>query len=185
MEEDYQKKTYEEVVALKDLFLRRLMDDKVKVTALTQMKEETEALHRQIDEKAVTDMVRDIILVCDRISMQEDPGEMAISVFEELQELLERRDFYRMSRITEFDPHSHNAVGTVEETEEFPEKCIVRYVRDGYCFRDRVFRPADVIVAVKKENSQKPLVCINHFPKPSCQTFDLLFLNLPIFGSVW
>jgi len=38
MEEDIQKKTYEEIAALKDLFLRRLMDDKIKAAALVQLK---------------------------------------------------------------------------------------------------------------------------------------------------
>ena len=50
-----------------------------------------------------------------------------------------------------FDPLIHNAVGTVEETEEHPEKRIVRVIRNGYYFKDKVFRAADVIVAVKKK----------------------------------
>ena len=46
MEEDIQKKTYEEVAALKDLFLRRLMDDKIKAAAIVRLNENNEALQR-------------------------------------------------------------------------------------------------------------------------------------------
>lgn len=52
MEEDIQKKTYEEVAALKDLFLRRLMDDKIKAAAIVRLNENNEALQRQLDERA-------------------------------------------------------------------------------------------------------------------------------------
>ena len=44
MSEETINKTYEEVVALKDLFLRRLMDDKVKTAAMAQLKEQNELL---------------------------------------------------------------------------------------------------------------------------------------------
>lgn len=46
MSEETINKTYEEVVALKDLFLRRLMDDKVKTAAMAQLKEQNELLQK-------------------------------------------------------------------------------------------------------------------------------------------
>jgi len=150
MEEEFQKKTYDEVAALKDLFLRRLMDDKIKTAAIVQLKENNEALQRQLDEKAITALVKEILLVCDRIDAQESVDDLTISVKEELLELLSRREFYRMPHSEIFDPTYHNAVGTAEETSEYPEKRIVKVVRNGYFFRDRVFRSADVIVSVRK-----------------------------------
>ncbi len=150
MEEDLQKKTYEEVAALKDLFLRRLMDDKVKMAAIAQLKENNDALQKRLDEKAVSALVKEILLVCDRIDSQTEVDDLTCSVEDELLEILARREFYRMDTPTVFDPAIHNAVGTAEETEQFPEKSVVRVVRHGFFFRDKVFRPADVIVAVKK-----------------------------------
>lgn len=151
MEENYQAKTYEEVVALKDLFLRRLMDDKIKASAIVQLKENTEILKGQLDEKAISSIVKEILLVCDRIDQQETVDDLTASIEDELLEILERREFYQMPLSNVFDPLCHNAVGTVEETLEFPEKSIVKYVRNGYYYRDRVFRPADVIVSVKRK----------------------------------
>lgn len=71
MEEDIQKKTYEEVAALKDLFLRRLMDDKIKAAAIVRLNENNEALQRQLDERAITSFVKEILLICDRIDAQD------------------------------------------------------------------------------------------------------------------
>ena len=154
MEEDIQKKTYEEVAALKDLFLRRLMDDKIKAAAIVRLNENNEALQRQLDEKAITSMIKEILLICDRIDAQDALDDLTCSIEEELLEVLARRNFYRMPPAETFDPAYHNAVGAVEETAEHPDKSIVRIVRNGYIFCDKVFRPADVIVAVKRKEVQ-------------------------------
>lgn len=154
MDEDLQRKTYEEVAALKDLFLRRLMDDKIKTAAIAQLRESNDALQRQLNEKAVSALVREILLVCDRIDAQETVDDLTASVEEELLEILARREFYRIPQLKEFDPMYHNAVKTVAETPEFPEKSIVKVIRNGYCFRDHVFRYEDVIVSVKEKESE-------------------------------
>lgn len=154
MEEELQKKTFDEVAALKDLFLRRLMDDKVKAAAIIQLKENNEALQRQLDEKALSSLVKELLLICDRIDAQENVDDLTLSVEEELLEVLARREFYRMPRSKMFDPSCQNAVGSVDESPDHPEKQVVQVVRNGYLFRDKVFRPADVIVSVKKKTSE-------------------------------
>ena len=144
------QKTYDEVAALKDLFLRRLMDDKVKTAAIAQLKENNDALQKQLDDKALAPFVKEILLIFDRIDSQENVDDLTASVEEERLEVLARREFCRMPVSKVFDPLCHNAVGTVEETPEYPEKSVVRVVRHGYLYKDRVFRSADVIVSVKK-----------------------------------
>jgi molecular chaperone GrpE len=47
-----------------------------------------------------------------------------------------------------FDPNSHEAVSQVE-SQEAPEGQVVRQTRKGYRFRNRLLRPAGVIVAKK------------------------------------
>ena len=154
MSEETINKTYEEVVALKDLFLRRLMDDKVKTAAMAQLKEQNELLQKRLDEKTLSGFVKEILLICDRIESQESVDEMTASVQEEILELLARREIYQMEQTVLFDPRYHNAVGTVPAGDEYPDKSIVRVVRNGYLLRDQVFRPADVIVAVKTINEE-------------------------------
>lgn len=154
MSEETINKTYEEVVALKDLFLRRLMDDKVKTAAMAQLKEQNELLQKRLDEKTLSGFVKEILLICDRIESQESVDEMTASVAEEILELLARREIYQMEQTVLFDPRYHNAVGTISAGDEYPDKSIVRVVRNGYLLRDQVFRPADVIVAVKTMNEE-------------------------------
>ena len=149
MSEETLNKTYEEVVALKDLFLRRLMDDKVKTAAMAQLKEQNDLLQKRLDEKNLSAFVKEILLVCDRIESQESIDSLTASVEEEILELLARREIYQMEQTVLFDPRYHNAVGTVPAGAEYPDKSIVKVVRNGYLLRDQVFRPADVIVAVK------------------------------------
>lgn len=154
MSEETINKTYEEVVALKDLFLRRLMDDKVKTAAMAQLKEQNELLQKRLDEKTLSGFVKEILLICDRIESQESVDEMTASVAEEILELLARREIYHMEQTVLFDPRYHNAVGTIPAGDEYPDKSIVRVVRNGYLLREQVFRPADVIVAVKTMNEE-------------------------------
>lgn len=149
MSEETLNKTYEEVVALKDLFLRRLMDDKVKTAAMAQLKEQNDLLQKRLDEKNLSAFVKEILLICDRIESQESIDSLTASVEEEILELLARREIYQMEQTVLFDPRYHNAVGTVPAGDEYPDKSIVKVVRNGYLLRGQVFRPADVIVAVK------------------------------------
>jgi molecular chaperone GrpE len=46
-----------------------------------------------------------------------------------------------------FDPHMHEALSR-EETADFEENVIVRELRRGYLFKDKLLRPAQVVVAV-------------------------------------
>lgn len=46
-----------------------------------------------------------------------------------------------------FDPHLHEALSR-EETLDFEENTVIRELRRGYLFKDRLLRPAQVIVAV-------------------------------------
>lgn len=150
MDEEMLNKTYEEVIALKDLFLRRLMDDKVKTTAIAQLKEQNELLQKRLDEKNTSALIRELLMVCDRIESQDEIDNLTSSVVEEILEILARREVYRMENPTIFDPRYHNAVGVEISSEQYPEKSIVRVVRNGYLLRNQVFRSADVVVAVQK-----------------------------------
>lgn len=152
MEEERLDRLIGEVADLKDLFLRRLMDDKVKTAVIAQLKENNAALQKMLDEKAVLNLVKDILIVCDRIDAQPEVDDLTASVEDELLEILARRDFFRMEVKEYFDPALHNAVGTVPATDGGQDKTIIKVVRNGYMFRERVIRPADVIVAVKKRD---------------------------------
>jgi molecular chaperone GrpE len=53
-----------------------------------------------------------------------------------------------------FDPHLHEALSR-EETVDFEEDTVVRELRRGYLFKDKLLRPAQVIVAVHPQAKGK------------------------------
>jgi len=54
-----------------------------------------------------------------------------------------------------FDPHLHEAVGH-QETTEVPDGHVLRQVRKGYKLRDRLLRPASVVVAKAPAGQPQP-----------------------------
>ena len=155
MDEELLKNTYDEVVALKDLFLRRLVDDKVKTSAIAQLKEQNELLQDRLNEKGLKSFIKELLLICDRIDNQEEVDDLTASVKEEILELLGRREVHQIEELKVFDPKYHNAVGTKPATDEYPDKSIVKVVRNGYLLGDQVFRPADVIVSVQNASDEE------------------------------
>lgn len=53
-----------------------------------------------------------------------------------------------------FDPNFHEAVAQ-EETADIPEGQVVRQLRKGYKLRERLLRPATVVVAKPRQNADK------------------------------
>ena len=87
MDEQLQQKLLEEVSSLKDLFLRRLVDDKVKMAAISQLQSRNEELQNTINQKAILSLVRELLLVCDRIDANMGHDDFLESVKEELLEI--------------------------------------------------------------------------------------------------
>jgi len=53
-----------------------------------------------------------------------------------------------------FDPHMHEAFSR-EETEDHEENTVLRELRRGYLFKDKLLRPAQVVVAVSPSADDK------------------------------
>jgi molecular chaperone GrpE len=69
------------------------------------------------------------------------------SVLNQMELILARHGVERMGRPGDpFDPERHEAVG-VAERDDVDDRTVVAVVRSGYAMRDRVLRPAQVIVS--------------------------------------
>ena len=141
-----------EVQELKDLFVRRLMDDKVKAIAIDQLAANNERLLQEIKDMHFSSFIKELILICDRIEAKSDANDFELSIREELLEVFERRGIRQIGENLFFDPTIHNAVKTVPATEDNPNGSIVGIVRIGYRQEKRVIRPADVVVATTNSN---------------------------------
>lgn len=131
----------EELKALRELFTRRLMSDK-------QKNELIQTVTDAANYACIEPFLYDLILLLDRIEREKD--EMVQSVREELMEILERRGVERIKVTREFNARLNKAV-RVTESEDVASLQVVRIVRDGYTYADRVVRPAEVVVARPKK----------------------------------
>jgi molecular chaperone GrpE len=139
-----------ELAELRDLFQRRLLNDRVQ-------KQQFDELYRQLelaDEGRVRQLLepvlRQVILVIDRIEStrpEQDHAHVIESVRQELLELLARQGVSSVVALSRpFDPRLHLAVSTVETVDESRDGTVLRELRTGYVRGDQVLRAAEVEV---------------------------------------
>lgn len=141
---------FSEVELLRDLFARRLMDDKVKNAAIEKLSQSNASLIKAAEDNQVLGFVKELILICDRIYNQPTSDAFSYSILEEILEVLARRGIEQIQQLDIFDPKIHNSVSVVEASEESPANTIATVVRHGYIREGKVIRPADVVVAIAK-----------------------------------
>ena len=134
-----------ELTALRDLFSRRLMNDKQKAELI-------QTLTAGANFACIEPFLYDLILLLDRIDGSED--ELVQSVQEELMEILERRGVEKIEVASEFDPRLCKAVRVVE-SEDAGAMRIGGVLRSGYTFAGRVVRPVEVVV-IKPKKPDEP-----------------------------
>lgn len=141
---------FTEIELLRDLFARRLMDDKVKNAAIDKLSQSNAVLIKTIEENQVLALVKELILICDRIYSQPTSDAFSYSILEEILEVLARRGIKQIQQLDIFDPKIHNSVSVVDACEQHPANSIATVIRQGYALEGKVIRPADVVVAIEK-----------------------------------
>jgi len=153
--QDIISKLTEEIVQLRDLFVRRLSDDKAKTKIYEALVEQNNLLNKQIEGKMLESLFLELLLVCDRIDSQTNKTDFLDSITEEIMEIFARRGICSIEvesgPYIEFNPEYQKAIDTIPACEEYPEGSIVSVKRKGYCIKNRVLRPTEVVVAVKSE----------------------------------
>lgn len=126
----------EEVSYLKDLFVRRLSDDKQKNSAIQKLAEGASYAF-------IEPFLYDIILLLDRLEKSDD--DFVMSVKEELYDIINRRGVEKISVEKEFDPAFCKAIRVVEslDTEAL---YVSEIVRNGYALNGKIIRPVEVVL---------------------------------------
>lgn len=136
-DEESLRELREEVAALRDLFTRRLMEDKQKTELIKSLEDGARFAF-------IEPFLYELILLLDRLDRAED--EFSKSVRDELFDILQRRGLERIEVKREFDPRIYKAV-RVTESAEVGALTVTGLVRRGYVFSGKVVRPAEVVVA--------------------------------------
>lgn len=126
----------EELSFLKDLFVRRLNDDKQKAQLINTLNEGAKFAF-------IEPFLTDIILVLDRLEKNDD--DFTRSVYEEIYGILRRRGVEKIKVTEKFNPALCKAVKS-NENPNITSVIITGVVRNGYTFSGKVIRAAEVIV---------------------------------------
>lgn len=118
----------------------------------------------EIQETANARLLKEIIDILDNFNMaletikhtrkKDSIIEGINMIYRQFQYLLEKEGVVKMEVIgATFDPNFHEAVG-VEEVEDGEDNIIVKEVQSGYLYKNRLLRPAKVIVSKKIEKKE-------------------------------
>lgn len=140
----------QEVASLRDLFVRRLADDK-NTKLLVQSVNASLVRRDDIDKyKVFASMLKELLLAVDRLRSNEPSADLNQSVADELITVLSRYGLEHIETSGPVDPKVHEIVGIEPVTEGVQPDTIVKVVRTGYLLSGTVLRPAQVIVARNK-----------------------------------
>jgi len=143
----------EEVAQLRDLFQRRLFEDKAKNRLYEELYEQLAIARAGLTEQLLAPLFRELLLVVDRVDRLTDcEGDVLRSVSDELLEIMERRGLRRVSARGTFDPAIHEAVRSDPATKQ-PAGTILDVVRPGYQLGAQMLRAERVVVAAPTQSS--------------------------------
>jgi len=134
-----------QVADLRDLFQRRLLEDKAKNRLYDELYAQVEFARNGMSRSQLRPLFGELLLIIDRLRAESDNPVVA-SVVEELEEVLGRRDVRRMPELDTFDPQFHTAVKT-EASVDAPKGTVLTVLRNGYLVGGEVLRPASVVVS--------------------------------------
>jgi molecular chaperone GrpE len=142
---------YNEIVQLKDLFQRRLLDDKVKSQIISE-------LTRNLDDQRLVPLYKEIILLLDRIEanrgisidVDSDSSDFICSIHEELLVILSHYGLEQIETSPVYDYTSQKIISAVTDA-SMPDMMVIRSVRRGYMLNGSVLRPEEVVVTKSQE----------------------------------
>ncbi|WP_238007387.1 nucleotide exchange factor GrpE [Dactylosporangium sp. AC04546] len=143
----------QEVAGLRDLFQRRLLEDRDKRRLYEELYELVGNVRQDLGRQFVAPVARDLLLLLDRLATARsngaDPADVLDSVRAEVTEILARRDITPFASENErFDPQYHEATGQAVTSDE-RDGCVVREIRPGWRIGQSLLRPARVVVGVR------------------------------------
>jgi molecular chaperone GrpE len=151
----------------KDMEIKKVNDKLLRSFAeLENFKKRTEKEVREFKKYANEAIFFDMLTVVDNLERAlysvEDNVDEASGIREgvelTLKELLKTFEKHGVTQIKaldeQFDPAFHQAM-MKEESEEHPENTVINEFQKGYVFKERLLRPAMVVVSVKNEKENK------------------------------
>lgn len=159
------KNKYKEQVVKLEAELANLKNEYLKVYAEMEntkkrLKEEAIKDRKYASQKVVGDLINPIDMLIQIVNMPTDSPEVQNyqvgfqMIANQLADILKSEGLSPIEALgKEFDPNVMHAVQT-EESED-AENIVLKVMQQGYMFKDRVLRPAMVVVSKKKEEKKE------------------------------
>jgi molecular chaperone GrpE len=140
-----------EIAQLRDLFQRRLLEDRRRQELYDRLCQELDFARSDLIGQFIAPMCRELLLMTDRVDAARrggaDPAVLLASMFDEVNEVLARRGVRPIAAEGElFDPRLHEAVDRAVVADDVEEGGILHVHRAGHLIDARVLRPAQVVV---------------------------------------
>jgi molecular chaperone GrpE len=140
-----------EVAQLRDLFQRRLLEDRRRQELYDRLCQELDFARGDLVGQFIAPMCRELLLMTDRVDAARrggtDPDVLLASMVDEVNEVLARRGVRPIPTEGElFDPRLHEAVERAVVADDVEEGSILHVHRIGHLIDARVLRPAQVVV---------------------------------------
>lgn len=152
-----------ELSALRDLFQRRLLDDKAKARLYEELYSQAHFARDELARKYLRPLYGELLLLIDRLSPYSQDA-VAGSVIDELEELLARRGVRKVAERTDFDPRYHEAARS-EASADHPKGTLLAELRVGYMLDEELLRPTSVVVSSGRQSSHA-----EETPEPRCDS---------------
>ncbi len=150
--EEYQqlKKQVEELLALKDRWMRQAADYENAKKRLQKEKDDFVKFANQNLISGLLPILRDLDRVMrhgEKQNQQKDPVVVGVElVIKQFEKFLETNGVKRIESVGKtFDPHIHEAVNYVPSDK--PAETVIEEAEPGYFYHDRLIKPAKVVVS--------------------------------------
>lgn len=138
-----------EVAALKDLFTRRLYEDKARAGLYETLQAVARQQSDQLSGAILENVIREVLLALDRLADGPPSEGLSTSVVDEILEVFARRGLTDVPADGLFDPRRHEAVGTALPGEGVTPGTVAEVRRRGFVLGEKVLRPARVTVVAR------------------------------------
>ena len=131
---------------LRDLFRRRLFEDREKRRMLERLFDDLDAAKRGVLFEGMIPLVRGILLVIDRVDgFNEEGKEFVESVREELIEVLKRQGIDEVRCEGAVDPRVHDVRRVIEDGSTSADLIVECVEKRGFQFGNHLVRPAAIV----------------------------------------
>jgi len=140
-----------EIYQLRDLFQRRLLEDRRRQELYDRLCEELDFARSDLVRNFIAPLLRELLLMTDRLRASRaagaDPEDLLRSVEDEVDSILTRRGVRQIAAYGQmFDPRVHEAVDQASVDRGEDDGRVIEERRSGQLLDDWVLRPVQVVV---------------------------------------